>query len=193
MTKVNIRGKRKRCRREGILPPAQPQAGWLWNGGCFYSKVYGEIYWDPNVGKWNSSSCPEIIGTKVYVVWHPWLGATYKNFWNWRHNENWGMRSKRTRLAKNSYSAFALTSFMTLILNLFQSWKKIVKTNINKIYCLILLCLTWDILILRMIQFKRRSKTGFSNSDPSVDEHRDSIVSCPDPSFKTKVLSSPSC
>lgn len=82
-------------------------------------------------GKWNSSSCPQIADTKACFVWHPWERGSYlpKSLKLETRNQY------PACLALNSYCDFAFTSFTAIIMNLSHSWKKIVKTNINKTYC----------------------------------------------------------
>lgn len=162
MTKENIRGKTKSYRRERIMSSAQV-------GGCgmstsFILRFIIDLF-RPNVGNWNSSFCPQIIDMKVYLVWHPWDGVLHtktSDTGDIRRTEEWDLN--RSVLHWIPTLSLLFTSFMALILNLFQSWKKIVKTNINKSHCFLTFNVK-DILILRMIQFKRRSKIGLLNSD----------------------------
>lgn len=79
MVMINIRGKKRYSRRERKMSSARAWAGWLWNEHYFYPKVYNEIYSLPKVGKWNSSSFPQINNMKLHFGWHPWDGWLQAN------------------------------------------------------------------------------------------------------------------
>lgn len=79
MVMINIKGKKRYCRRERKMSSARAWAGWMWNEHYFYPKVYNEIYSLPKVGKRNSSSFPQISNMKLYFVWHPWDGWLQAN------------------------------------------------------------------------------------------------------------------